>query len=1081
MNSKHPHLKRITVASLLVALGIIYGDIGTSPLYVLKAIIGERSINETLVYGGVSLIFYTLLFQTTLKYIWLTLRADNQGEGGVFSLYALVRRYSKHLVIPTILGATTLLADGIITPPISVTSAIEGLNAVKGLENVIVPGNALTIGIVVAILSGLFFFQRFGTNAIGKAFGPIMFIWFSMLLVLGGGAIIQSPGVLKAFNPWYGYQLLVHYPHGFWLLGAVFLCTTGAEALYSDLGHCGIRNIRITWAFVKISLLVNYAGQAAWVMHSGLHELNGINPFFEMMPGWFLLSGIGIATAATIIASQALISGSYTLVSEAMNLNFWPRVTVRQPSDIKGQIYIPSVNIILWIGCILMVLYFKNSAHMEAAYGFSITIAMMMTTVLLNYFLIFKLKWKQIYVTLVIGVFAIVETSFFIANVAKIKERWMFLFFELFIFMTMYTWYYARRINNRLVRFVDLGKFSPQLVELSNDDSIPKFSTHLVYLTKANSRNQIEEKIIRSILSKKPKRADVYWFLHVNRTTEPYTLEYDVSELVDDKLIRINLHVGFRVQPRTEIYFKKIVQELVKARELNLHIRPDGSSKYNDEPDFKFVVIEKFLSVENEFSLREGLLLSSYFTLKNMSLSDEKAFGLDKSDVVVEHVPLVYQPTAPFALKRIALLAAGLMCGTMLTAQVADSSFHDYSWVQGNNRQLKPVLDSKYFTGSVTIDCHYNYSFNRPVDHTTTGSTATFRSNEFELSYIEAGGDFHSGNARARLMLQFGTRATGVPRNDNTPLRGQYDLYTALRYVTEGYVGRHFNVLQGMNVDIGLFKSYIGLLSYNNFENWNYQPSFTSDNTPWFFTGLRVQLFPSRRWADRLKLEGWLTNGWQSYGMFNEAPGIGFQVQFRPRDYLSLLGSIYGGYDTPTEPGRFRFHSDHSVVLRYRNTPHRRLTKAAFSLTADAGFESGAGVTAFGGSGGPAQNFFSAMGYNRLWFAKDKLGWTFGGGYINNPGRYLALLPPGNSVFSQGPGDPFSGWDVSTTVQYMPDQHTTIGVEAVRRHANVPYFAGHGGVTSPNGWNEPLGNPAGFVPDLVRDETRLILFFITRF
>lgn len=652
MKSNAKSLNRITIASLLVALGIIYGDIGTSPLYALKAVIGDRSINNVLVYGGVSCIFWTLVFQTTIKYILLTLRADNQGEGGVFSLYALVKRYGKWLAIPTILGATTLLADGIITPPISVASAIEGLNTVKGLENIIVPGNTLTVGIVIAILSALFFFQRFGTQIIGKSFGPIMAIWFSMLLIVGMSQIIRYPEVLHALNPVYGYELLTQYPNGFWLLGAVFLCTTGAEALYSDLGHCGRKNIRITWIFVKLSLVTCYLGQAAWIMHSGTSALNGANPFFEMMPRWFLLPSICIATAATIIASQALISGSYTLISEAINMNFWPRVTVRQPSDIKGQIYVPSVNIILWIGCVLMILYFRNSGHMEAAYGFSITIAMLMTTVLLNYYLLFRLKWNRLVVVLVIGLFLLIETSFFVANVAKIKERWMFLFFELFIFLTMYIWYYARKINNRFVKFVDLGKHIPQLKELSEDDSIPKFSTHLIYLTKANSRSQIEEKIIKSIFSKKPKRADVYWFVHINRTEEPYTMSYDVSELADDKVIKITINLGFRIQPKTEVYFKMMVKELVLNKELNLHIRPDGSTKYNPEPDFKFIVIEKFLSVENEFSLKEGVLLKSYFFLKNLGASDEKAFGLDKSDVVTEHVPLVYQPAQKIELIR---------------------------------------------------------------------------------------------------------------------------------------------------------------------------------------------------------------------------------------------------------------------------------------------------------------------------------------------------------------------------------------------------------------------------------------------
>jgi KUP system potassium uptake protein len=653
MFSNSKNLNRVTIASLLVALGIIYGDIGTSPLYVLRAVVGDRKIDETLVYGGVSLIFWTLVFQTTVKYIILTLRADNQGEGGVFSLYALVRRYGKFLVIPTILGATTLLADGIITPPISVASAIEGLNSVPGLEHIIVPGNGLTIGIVVAIISALFFFQRFGTHIIGKSFGPVMAVWFGMLLIIGGTEILHHPDVLNALNPQYGYKLLVHYPHGFWLLGAVFLCTTGAEALYSDLGHCGIKNIRITWIFVKISLVVNYAGQAAWIMHQKSTTLNGANPFFEMMPHWFLLPGIIIATAATIIASQALISGSYTLISEAMNLNFWPRVKVRQPSDVKGQIYIPSVNTILWMGCVLMIVYFETSSHMEAAYGFSITIAMMMTTILLNYYLLFRLKWNRWLVALIIAVFAVIEVSFFIANVAKIKERWMFLFFELFIFMTMYIYYYARKINNRLVKFVELGKYTDKIKELSTDDDIEKFSTHLIYLTKANNRSQVEEKIINSIFSKKPKRADVYWFLHINRTGEPFTLTYDVSELIDDKVFKVTLNVGFRIQPRTELFFKKIVQDLVAGKELNLHIRPDGSSRYNHEPDFKFVVIEKFLSVENEFALKDGMMLNAYFFLKNLGLSDEKAFGLDKSDVVVEQIPLLYRPAEKVELVRV--------------------------------------------------------------------------------------------------------------------------------------------------------------------------------------------------------------------------------------------------------------------------------------------------------------------------------------------------------------------------------------------------------------------------------------------
>ncbi len=643
MNESTKH--KITALTLLVALGIIYGDIGTSPLYVMKAIIGDKPINELLVYGGVSCVFWTLTFQTTLKYIILTLSADNHGEGGVFSLYALVKRFGKgKLVIPTILGATTLLADGIITPPISVASAVEGLGDV-------IP-NIPTIPIVVVIISLLFIFQRFGTHKVGSIFGPAMFVWFCMLFVLGVSQIMIHPGIIKALNPMYGYELLTQYPKGFWLLGAVFLCTTGAEALYSDLGHCGKENIRLTWIFVKVSLVANYLGQSAWLMSQGKQFLEGRNPFYAIMPHWFLLAGVIISTFATIIASQALISGSFTLINEAISLNFWPRVTLKNPTNLKGQIYIPSINNILWFGCVLMILYFKNSTNMEAAYGFSITIAMMMTTVLLGYYLIFIRKVSMSVVTLILVLFAIIEVSFFIANVSKIKQRWMFLFFELFIFMVMYVWYYSRKINNTFLRFTNLMEQTPLLKELSEDDSIPKYATHLIYLSKADKTNEIEEKIIKSIFAKKPKRADVYWFLHINRTNDPFALNYEVVELLDDKVIKVVLNVGFRIQPKVELYFKKIVQELVERKELNLHIRPDGSTKYNNEPDFKFVIIEKFISVENEFAFKEGWMLTTYFWLKKLSLSDEKAFGLDKSDVKIEEYPMVYSPTLNIPLHR---------------------------------------------------------------------------------------------------------------------------------------------------------------------------------------------------------------------------------------------------------------------------------------------------------------------------------------------------------------------------------------------------------------------------------------------
>ncbi|HMT71134.1 MAG TPA: KUP/HAK/KT family potassium transporter, partial [Saprospiraceae bacterium] len=427
-----------------------YGDIGTSPLYVLKAIVGEKTISETLIYGSISCVIWTITLLTTLKYITLTLRADNHGEGGIFSLYALVKRYSKYLILPTMIGAATMLADGMITPPISVSSAVEGISNIKGLENI------PTVPIVIAIISGLFFFQRYGTHKVGGIFGPIMLVWFIMLPTLGISHIVQHPQILKALNPMYAYDFLVHYPGGFLLLGGVFLATTGAEALYADLGHCGIKNIRITWVGVKTALVLNYMGQAAWLITLGDNAtLDGRNPFYEIMPEWFLLGGIIISTMATIIASQAMISGSYTLISEAMNLNFWPRVAVRQPSEKKGQIYIPSINILLWIGCIFMVLYFDDSTKMEAAYGLAITITMLVTTFLLSFYLRYVLKWKPLFVYTLIAFFAIVETTFFLSNVNKFADGgYITIIIALGFIFVMYSVFHGRKIGNKFTKFV---------------------------------------------------------------------------------------------------------------------------------------------------------------------------------------------------------------------------------------------------------------------------------------------------------------------------------------------------------------------------------------------------------------------------------------------------------------------------------------------------------------------------------------------------------------------------------------------------------------------------------------------------
>lgn len=644
---------KASAAGLLVALGIIYGDIGTSPLYVMSSIVGNREITEQLVYGGISCIFWTLTLQTTFKYIILTLQADNRGEGGIFSLFALVRRYRKWLYLPAIIGAGTLLADGIITPPISVASAIEGLSGVHSLENIIVPGNALTVGIIIGIISLLFFFQQFGTNLIGFSFGPIMLVWFIMLAVLGISYIAAYPSILKAFNPVYAYNLLVKYPSGFWLLGSVFLCTTGAEALYSDLGHCGRKNIRYSWIYVKIALLLNYFGQGAWLMLRKDVHLNGLNPFYQIMPHWFLIFGIFIATAAAIIASQALISGSFTLISEAMRLNFWPKIKVKFPTVIRGQIYIPSINFILWIGCIAVMFYFRESSKMEAAYGFSITIAMLMTTILMFYYMKFIKKWHMLIVSLILLVFLSVETSFFIANIAKIKKRWMFLIFEFGLIGVMYVWYRARKIKNRYIELVRIENYLPMLQELSIDKSVPMYATHLVYLTSADNPKEVEHKIIYSILSGKPKRADIYWFVHIHTVDDPYTSEYSIKEIILNEVVRVEFRLGFRIQPHTNLMFRKVVEELLMSKRIRVESKYEEMQNKKPVGDIQFIVMEKFLSSDIELPLFEKLIMKCHFWIKDKSLNEAKGFGLDQSNVTIEKFPLIVAPISKISLKYV--------------------------------------------------------------------------------------------------------------------------------------------------------------------------------------------------------------------------------------------------------------------------------------------------------------------------------------------------------------------------------------------------------------------------------------------
>jgi len=650
-------VNKVTAAGLLVALGIIYGDIGTSTLYVFNAIINSKEISELLVVGGLSCIIWTLTLQTTLKYVVLTLRADNKGEGGIFSLYTLVRRQKKWLVIPAMIGGAALLADGMITPAISVASSIEGLKQIDAFKDI---SQLHIIYIVLSILALLFFLQKFGTASIGKLFGPIMMIWFAMLAILGIVHFQDDLSVFKAFNPYYAVKLLTVYPNGFWILGAVFLCTTGAEALYSDLGHCGRANIRYSWAFVKACLIINYLGQGAWLLANFKGQIitdeiikGGFNPFFGMMSDQFRLIGLVIATFAAIIASQALISGSFTLISEAIRLNLWPRMKINYPSEAKGQLFIPGINLMLFLGCCTIVLYFKSASAMEAAYGLAITLCMLSTSILFANFLVSK-RTNSLLIYIYLFIYLTLECVFLFANLDKFPHGgYIAVMVGGGLFIVMYVWFRSRKIKNRYVEFVRMEEYIPKLEELSNDNSVPKYATHLVYMTSANNPKEIEHKIIYSILSGKPKRADIFWFVHVDTLDEPYTSEYVVEHIIPNDIIRVEFRLGFRVAPRVNLMFKKVVEDLVANKEVNVTSRYESQQRNNEVGDFQFVVLEKFLAQDNELPFLERIIMQLYFWIKELSLSEEKGFGLQQSNVVVEKYPLIVAPVSKIKLTRI--------------------------------------------------------------------------------------------------------------------------------------------------------------------------------------------------------------------------------------------------------------------------------------------------------------------------------------------------------------------------------------------------------------------------------------------
>jgi KUP system potassium uptake protein len=652
MSATHKDLhSKLTLAGLLISLGIIYGDIGTSPLYVMKAILGHHIIDANVVLGGISAVFWTLTLQTTIKYVLITLSADNHGEGGIFALYALVKKTKiKWLIVPAIIGGSALLADGIITPPISVSSAVEGIRTYyPDIE---------TVPIVIGILFVLFAIQQFGSKLVGRFFAPMMMIWFAMLAILGCLQIAEHTEVFKAINPYYAYNLLTAHPEGFFVLGFVFLCTTGAEALYSDMGHCGRKNIRISWIFVKSALVLNYFGQGAYLIHHGGETLQSLggpngNPFYLIMPEWFKPFGIIIATLATVIASQALISGSFTLINEGMKLNFWPKVKIKYPTELKGQIYIPSINWLLFLGCVGIVLHFEESSNMEHAYGLAIILCMIMTTILLNYYLIMK-RVKLYFIIPLITLYLVIEFSFLAANITKFAEGgYVTLFIAIILISIMTVWYRAKQISKSYTKIVKIKDYTKVLTELSNDLSIPKYATHLVYMTNANRGDEIEEKVMYSILQKRPKRADIYWFVHVNTLSEPYKTEYKVTEILKDDLYRIDFNLGFREPTKINLMFREVIRDMVKKGEVDITSRYESLNKNNIIGDFKFVLSEKFLSNDSRMLWHEKLIMNSYFFIKKLSLSEERAFGLDSSSVKIEKFPMVLHAPESIGLTRI--------------------------------------------------------------------------------------------------------------------------------------------------------------------------------------------------------------------------------------------------------------------------------------------------------------------------------------------------------------------------------------------------------------------------------------------
>ncbi len=643
--------QKISGAMFLITIGIVYGDIGTSPMYVMKSILegngGINHVNQDFIIGSLSLVIWTITLLTTVKYVLIAMKADNHGEGGIFSLYALVRNYGKWLIIPTILGGAALLADGVLTPAVTVTTAVEGLRSIARVDELLGPTYHKVIIITLIIIAVLFMVQRMGTSKIGKAFGPVMLIWFLFLGISGLLKITAFPIVLSAINPLYAIKVLFS-PYnkvGFMILGSVFLATTGAEALYSDMGHVGRGNVYFSWPFVKVCLILNYLGQGAWIIsnqgNQSLASMEDMNPFFMMLPEGMRPFAILLGAAAAIIASQALITGSFTLVSEAINLDLLPHLEIRYPSDTKGQLYIGTVNHVLWIGCSLVVLYFRSGSRIESAYGLAITITMLMTTLLISVYLR-HVKKQGVFSWLVLLVFGVIEGVFFVSSLAKLLVGgYVTLIITLMLVFLMIIWYRGTQLEKQYNTNLAMEDFIDNLETLHGDEEVPLLANNLVYLDGHKDFESIDRDILYSIFDKDPKRADAYWFINVSILDKPREMYYKVETYGTNFIFRVKLYLGFKLSPRINVYLRQIVRDLQETREL-----PEQDKKYSiyghsTVGSFKFCMIHKTISSKSELSSMDERLLLFKHAIRKVAGSRVAWYGLDTSTVITETVPLI--------------------------------------------------------------------------------------------------------------------------------------------------------------------------------------------------------------------------------------------------------------------------------------------------------------------------------------------------------------------------------------------------------------------------------------------------------